>query len=224
MRVLAIGDIHGCSTALVTVLKAAGVTREDTLIFLGDYIDRGPDSKGVISTILDYQRLQRVVALRGNHECMLLDAGEDPRQCGLWCSNGGDATLASYGAGGRKDWQPFVPPEHWTFFHMTRPWFETQTHIFLHATLDPDLDMPDQPDFLLYWERHNNHSRHKSGKTVVCGHTPQRSGRPCSEDRSVCIDTGACLGNWLTCLDVESGSYWQANEEGKSRAGTLELD
>jgi serine/threonine protein phosphatase 1 len=221
MRTLAIGDIHGCSASLKAVLEVAEVTPSDFLIFLGDYIDRGPDSKGVVARIIELSEQQNVVALRGNHEVMILSARDDALQSNLWRSYGGDEALRSYGAGYSDQWQCFVPPEHWSFFERTKPWFETETHIFVHATLAPELDLPDQPDYVVYWESCVIQLRHKTGKTVVCGHTPQRSGFPTMGEYCVCIDTGVNSGGWLTCLDVDSGRFWQANERGARRLGNL---
>jgi len=221
MRTLAIGDIHGCCAALETLFDAAQVTPDDFLVFLGDYIDRGPESKAVVSLLIKCSQEQNAITLRGNHEVMILSAREDPLQAKLWSSYGGDEALRSYGAGYSEVWQDFIPDEHWKFYEQTRPWFETETHIFVHATVLPDLDMRDQPDYVLYWERFNESLRHRSGKIVVCGHTPQHSGWPTRGACSVCIDTGVNSGKWLTCLDVDSGSFWQANESRMLRTGQL---
>ena len=221
MRTLAIGDVHGCLRSLDTVLGAIRVEVGDFLIFLGDYIDRGPASKGVIARIIELGLKQKIVTLRGNHEVMILSARTDALQSKLWRSYGGDEALHSYGAGYNDDWQRFIPHDHWEFFESTRPWFETETHIFVHATVLPDLKLTEQPDYALYWERFDMHLRHQTGKTVICGHTPQRSGLPFRGEHCVCIDTGANSGGWLTCLDVVSGNFWQANELGAQRRGKL---
>jgi len=221
VRTLAIGDIHGFDNALEAVLEAAAVTPDDSLIFLGDYIDRGPASKAVVSRVIRLSRQQHVIALRGNHEVMILSARDDPLQSNSWCSCGGDEALLSYGAGYRNDWQKFVPPDHWTFFESTRRGFETKTHIFVHATLIPELDLADQPDYVLFWEQFAINLRHKSGKTVVCGHTPQQSRLPAKGEFCVCIDTGIYKGGWLTCLDVATGNFWQADSSGATRTAKL---
>jgi len=221
MRTLAIGDIHGCCFALDTLTQAAGITPDDFLIFLGDYIDRGPDSKGVVSRVIQHSQEQGTIILRGNHEAMILSARENPLQAHLWGSYGGDEALRSYGAWGRNDWQQFISEEHWRFFEKSLPWYETETHIFVHATVLPELDMPDQPEYVLYWEQYDQRIFHKSGKVVVCGHTPQQSGWPTKGERSVCIDTAIGSGKWLTCLNVDSGDYWQANERRNVRTGKL---
>jgi serine/threonine protein phosphatase 1 len=162
-----------------------------------------------------------VIALRGNHEVMVLAAREELTQFHLWCSYGGNEALRSYGAEFRNDWQQFIPADHWQFFASTRRWFETETHIFVHATLSPDLALLAQPDYLLFWERFDIHLQHQSGKTVVCGHTPQLSRWPAKGSHCVCIDTGVNTGGWLTCLDVHTGVFWQANENGSIRSAQL---
>ena len=91
----------------------------------------------------------------------------------------------------------------------------------MHACFDPELDVQEQPDWLTYWEFFEKMRPHKSGKKVICGHTPDRSGAIRNLGFAACIDTGPAIGGWLTCLDAESGLYWQANEEGATRSGIL---
>jgi serine/threonine protein phosphatase 1 len=81
--------------------------------------------------------------------------------------------------------------------------------------------MKQQPDWLLYWESFDRVQPHKSGKTIICGHTPQGSGDIKNIGFAMCIDTKPVGGGWLTCLDVESGEFWQSNEKGSTRDGTL---
>jgi serine/threonine protein phosphatase 1 len=221
MRTLVFGDIHGNLAALEALIPAVNVRDDDRLVLLGDYIDRGPDSKGVVSRLIDLSMRHLVLTVRGNHEVMILTARTDPLEGRLWRTYGGDEALRSYGADCHEDWQRLIPAEHWSFFESTRPWFETDTHIFVHGSVLPDFDMDNQPEYTLYWERFDPTLRHKSGKTVVCGHTPQRSGWPARGPFSICLDTGAGHGRWLTCLDVESGQLWQANEHRELRTGKL---
>jgi serine/threonine protein phosphatase 1 len=221
MRTLAIGDIHGCNAALVNLLKVVQPSREDRIIFLGDYIDRGPSSREVIETLLELQKSCSSIFLRGNHEVMILAARNDELQSNLWQSYGGLETLFSYGANYKNDLVS-IPDAHWAFIEHTQRFFETDTHIFVHACLDPELDMKDQPDWLLFWEFFDRLKPHESGKTVVCGHSPQRSGRIADTGFALCIDTGAAYGGWLTCLDVNSGNFWQTKEAGATQEGNLE--
>src|SRR5262249_40205022 len=93
----------------------------------------------------------------------------------------------------------------------------TDSHFFVHANAYPDCPLNEQPDLMLYWESFNDPPPHESGKVLVCGHTPQESCIPRNIGHAICIDTGACKGGWLTCLDVATGKYWQANERGETR-------
>ncbi len=216
MRVLAIGDVHGCLTSLAAVVETAHLDDDDVLVTLGDYVDRGPDSRGVIQWLVEFARTGRLVAIRGNHDVMMLKAREGGSYASEWMDYGGEAALASYG--GRLD---LVPDAHWEFLESTRLWHATDTHFFVHANAYPDYALEDQPEYMLLWESYFGGGPHVSGKTMVCGHTPQRSGKPRDYGHAVCIDTGACKGGWLTCLDVGSGRYWQANERGVQRDGCL---
>ena len=100
---------------------------------------------------------------------------------------------------------------------------ETDTHIFVHANYYPDLPMDEQPVGMLRWEslRETTPSRHESGKTVIVGHTSQKGGEILDLGHLLCIDTNCHGGGWLTALDVGSGRYWQANEQGQVRAAAL---
>jgi serine/threonine protein phosphatase 1 len=211
MRTLAIGDIHGCLTALKTMDEAVGFSEGDRIISLGDYVDRGPDSKGVIEYLIALRERCDVVTLRGNHEIMM-EQGRGNNPTG-WLSVGGYETMESYGAETLDD----IPDAHWEFMRNCRPYFETETHIFVHAGVIHDLPMVDQPDYMLYWGFFEDPLPHYSGKTMVCGHSSQKSGVPLNIGHAICIDTWACGGKWLTCLDVDSGVYWQTNEKAATR-------
>ena len=136
-------------------------------------------------------------------------------------SYGGFETVISYGAGYDQDWAAIIPDSHWRFFERTLRYFETEDHIFVHACLDAEVDMHDQPDWLLYWESLDRLKPHKSGKRIVCGHSPQRSGQILDLGFALCIDTGVANGGWLTCLDVDSGDWWQSNEKRATRRGSI---
>ena len=214
-RTIAIGDIHGCSAALVAALEAIAPRPDDTLVLLGDYIDRGPDSRGVIDRVLQLEKECRVVPLLGNHELMLLDAVQNPRVIGPWLECGGDATLASYGGRIKS-----VPQEHLDFVHRCRRYFETDDHFFVHANYQYDVPLDEQPDYLLFWEHLFFHAprQHDNGKRAIVGHTSQKSGEIFDLGYVVCIDTFCHGGGWLTGLDVDSGQVWQADGTGKLRS------
>jgi serine/threonine protein phosphatase 1 len=175
----------------------------------------------VIECLLEQQRICSTEFLRGNHEVMILDARESFLKADIWMSYGGLETVLSYGAGFTGDWESAIPATHWGFLENTRPYAESSNHIFVHACLDPDLDLPDQPDWLLYWEYFDKIQPHKSGKRIICGHPPQRSAKIKDLGFAACIDPGPASGGWLTCLDTLNGDYWQANEKGSTRTGSL---
>jgi serine/threonine protein phosphatase 1 len=225
MRTLAIGDIHGCARALDALLAAVNPHPDDLLVTLGDYVDRGPDSRAVLDRMLSLHATGRLLPLRGNHDVMMLHAREWEDAGPVWLACGGQSTLASYGAASLRPADlKKVPEAHWSFLENTCVnWYETATHIFVHASLYPDLPLCDQPEAVLLWEKLAAPVSHVSGKVMVCGHTRQNNGIPLSWGSTVCIDTGAYVeGGWLTCLDVDEGCYWQANESGQLRAGWLE--
>jgi serine/threonine protein phosphatase 1 len=221
MRTLAVGDIHGCDVALRTLLEQVAPRSEDRIVFLGDYIDRGPASREVVESLLGLSRKCAPVFLRGNHEAMILDARDDTLKSNVWQSYGGFEALISYRAEYSQQWATLIPDSHWNFLERTARYFETEKHIFVHACLDAEADMDDQPDWLLYWESLDRLKPHKSGKRIICGHSPQRSGQILDLGFALCIDTGAVNGGWLTCLDVSSGNWWQSNDSGETRLGSI---
>ena len=221
-RTLAIGDVHGCLTALDTLLGFVRPGPDDQLVFLGDYVDRGPDTKGVLDRLIELRRTGQVVCLRGNHEVMMLAAREGWNDYRFWMTFGGVEALESYAGPDGVATLDDVPESHWHFLRrLCIDWYETETHVFVHANLHPELPLDGQPTDSLHWQavHPDRHRPHVSGKTMICGHTQQHSGRPLVLDRAVCIDTWAYGDGWLTCLDVETGEYWQANELGQTREG-----
>ena len=224
MRTLAIGDIHGCSGHLEDLLAWVAPTQHDLLVTLGDMVDRGPDSRGVLDRLLRLREEGNVVCLRGNHEVMMVAARHGGRgDRNMWLSVGGTQALGSYGPSpSRTGTLNDVPKSHWEFLEEALvPYHETDTHIFVHASAFPTLPMHEQPDTMLYWEFFPAWLKHISGKRVICGHTSQKSGLPKVVPGAVCIDTFAHGGGWLTCLDVNSGHYWQTDMLGRRREGDL---
>jgi serine/threonine protein phosphatase 1 len=217
-RTLAIGDIHGCLAPLEHLWRAVGPAPEDRVVFIGDYVDRGPDSKGVIDFLIDLPPELDVTFLSGNHEEKFFLARIDATELAHWLAAwGGGATLESYGPRGFDD----VPESHWEFLRRARPYLETDTHIFVHANLEPDVPLVLQQPFTLIHKKFGVPAPHHSGKTMVCGHTAQKSHVPLDLGHAVCIDTDPGRGGWLTCLHAETGDYWQANFEGEVRTGKL---
>jgi serine/threonine protein phosphatase 1 len=215
-RTLVFGDIHGCLSQFDAILAAVAPTGEDHLILLGDCVDRGPDSAGVLKRVLRLAVDHRVTFIMGNHEEMRLAARDSHDKYVDWLKNGGDDTLRSYGGsrGSLRD----VQPEHWQFLEERLVDFlETDTHIFVHANAYPDMPMSEQPSYMLRWERCDRITAHESGKTIICGHTPQKSGEPMNRGYAICLDTNACGGGPLTCMDADSGRIWQATSGGSVR-------
>src|SRR5438270_3455841 len=125
MRLLAIGDIHGCVRALDAILEMVRPESGDLLVFLGDYVDRGPNSRGVLDRLIALRDRCRCVFLRGNHDQMMLDARDNYSAQEEWLHCGGRATLDSY-SGTLDD----VPDGHWRFLEDAQPFFEADTHFF----------------------------------------------------------------------------------------------
>jgi serine/threonine protein phosphatase 1 len=213
-RVIAIGDIHGCSTALATLIDAIRPGHDDLVIPLGDVTDYGPNSRDVLARLKRLREQTRVVLLTGNHEEMLfnvLDRQWDPES---WTRHGGDRTLASYGVNHPLD----LPQDDIEFLRSARPHFETDSHAFVHAGYFPNQPLSQTPSSALFWEVLDSTRAwpHYSGKTFVVGHTPQTSGEILDLGFVVGVDTDCSRGNWLTALDA-NGFYWQANERGELR-------
>jgi hypothetical protein len=106
-----------------------------------------------------------------------------------------------------------IPDRHWQFIETCHVWYMADDYIFVHATLQPDRPLAQQSETALFWDKLVYPQPHQSGKTMVCGHTPQRSGHPFNVGHAICLDTAACEGQWLTCLEVFSGEVWQANQQ-----------
>jgi serine/threonine protein phosphatase 1 len=214
-RTIAIGDIHGCSVALAALLESIDPQQDDTIVPLGDYVDRGIDSKGVIDLLISLDDRCRLVPLLGNHEEMMLGTREGRSDFRFWMNCGGITCLDSYGSTGRIE---LIPDDHFAFLESCRTSFETDRHLFLHANYQPDVPIKDQDIHTLRWLSLRDYvppSRHCSGKTVIVGHTPQ----PEILDLGYlkCIDTNCCKGGWLTALDMDSGQVWQVDERGEAR-------
>lgn len=215
---MAIGDVHGCSVALRTLLRIVQPSERDVLIMLGDLVDRGPDSKGVIEILLKLESQTNLIVIRGNHDDLMLDSIDRGEPRLTWIAAGGLATLESYGGQLTN-----IPAEHVQSLRRSRDYFETESHIFVHACVDPDRPMTQQDLPTLRWEKLSpDMRRHCSGKQLICGHTSLYRGRPALNDAVICIDTKAYAGQWLTCLDSYSNSVWQANQLGETR-GPLPL-
>jgi serine/threonine protein phosphatase 1 len=213
-RLIAIGDIHGCSSALESLLDAVAPETEDVIVTLGDYIDRGPDSRGVLERLLRLDEECELRPLLGNHEVMFLSGLRRPQELHFWLACGGEATLASYG-GDLED----IPGEHLDFLRRCLRYFETEEFFFVHANYDPRLPLDRQPEELLFWKHllYGVPAEHASGKTAIVGHTPQPTGQVLDLRHLLCLDTYCFGGGYLTAMELNSGEIWQADKSGRLR-------
>ena len=198
-RILAIGDIHGSLNKLRMLLSVVNWDpAADTLVFIGDYVDRGPDSHGVIEHILGLKKWSdKVVCLRGNHEQLFLDFMEG-RNAQTFLYNGGLTTIKSYGGPDSG-----LPEDHYEFLKNLPFWYETDEYIFVHAGLRDGIPLEHQDKRDLTWIREEFiYSEYDHGKRVVFGHTPTR--QPIVQPNKIGIDTGAVYGGELTCLEIPS--------------------
>jgi serine/threonine protein phosphatase 1 len=215
-RLIAIGDVHGCFHALDAVLNSIEPTMGDRIVFLGDLVDTGKESREVLERIIALTHECDVVLVKGNHEEMMYAARENEKALRYWENCGGVATLNSYHFGGTL---AEIPAEHWALLDTCVPYFETEDFILTHANYAADLPMAEQLEYTLRWELfdHAKEQLHVSGKTVVVGHTEQKNAEILDLGFAVCIDTACCKYGWLTALDVSTREVWQANRWGMPR-------
>ena len=210
-KVFAIGDIHGCLAKLKKMISLIKLDEErDTLVFIGDYIDRGPATKGVVDYVLDLKkRVKKVICLQGNHEQMLLNYVCHNRDRELFLLNGGNATIASYGQRETEDGMAVnIPDNHMEFFQSLLPYYETETNIFVHAGLRPGVPLEEQKPEDLNWIRDEfTGSSCDFGKVVVFGHT--HMAKPLIQPNKIGIDTGAVFGGLLTCVELPRQEIYQ---------------
>lgn len=188
-QLVAIGDIHGCSQSLKALWDKLEPFSDASFIFIGDYIDRGPDSKGVVDFLLKAQNERNCIFLRGNHEQMLLDSFESKRDYN-WLLNGGDTTLESYGVDGADQ----IPDDHLEFYINTKLYYQTDDYFFVHAGVPPhqpiskSIESEENHDFFLWGRDHIDSFETPWEKTVIFGHTPRPY--PIQKKNMIGIDTG----------------------------------
>jgi serine/threonine protein phosphatase 1 len=217
VRCFAIGDVHGCLEALEALLTIISPAATDRVVTLGDYVNRGPNSRGVLNRLIRLRNECELIPILGNHDEFMLEACRSGKHRASWLSMGGTATLRSYGAEGPEF--GMVPQDHLGFLESCHSYFETNTHIFVHASYIETLSMEQQPGYVLRWEslRGAIPGPHRSGKRVIAGHTSQKSGEVLDLGYLKCIDTYCYGGKWLTALDVDNGELWQVSREGVPR-------
>ena len=217
-RTIAIGDIHGCAVALSRLLEEIAPEKSDTIVGIGDYVDRGLDSNGVIEMLIGLVSECQLVPLIGNHELMMFTGMRNKQDFEFWVNHGGSQTLASYGGKAEN-----IPQHHMTFLSHCRKFYETDSHLFLHANYVPEIPLSQQPDQVIFWEHITDHipQPHRSGKTAVVGHTPQMDGDVRNFGYLQIIDTFCYGDGWLSALDVDMGKIWQTNNLGDFRETVL---
>lgn len=214
-KIFAVGDIHGCVAKLQRLFERLPYTKGiDTLVFMGDYIDRGPDSRKVIDFILGLKHDgHNLVALMGNHEYYLLKFAntEDTVFLAPLREIGAEATIESYGAKGLGAIYglAFMPESHRDFLNGLIPLWETAEFIFVHGGLIPDMAVKDQTQPAIYEIRDMFlSSAFDFGKRVIFAHTPFET--PFVTPTKIGIDTGAVYGNLLTALELPGLRFYHA--------------
>jgi calcineurin-like phosphoesterase family protein len=220
MRIYAIGDLHGRADLLERLLAkidqdlTAHPIRRAVQVFLGDYVDRGPSSRDVITRLIDRAHLHETVFLQGNHEVIFQEFLDNPQVFEHWRQFGGLDTLMSYDvkvplrmtAAQLADLSAAtydaLPPSHRSFLNQLIPWFSCGSYFFVHAGVRPGVALDAQRQEDLYWIREEflNHER-SFGKIIVHGHTPVDE--PDIRPNRINIDTGAYATGRLTCLILE---------------------
>jgi serine/threonine protein phosphatase 1 len=219
-RVYAIGDVHGCLDRLVSLhwLIAADLTarpvRYSVLVHLGDYVDRGTQSRQVIDLLSGSiaAQVDLRIDLKGNHEAMMQDALAGDRRAAIhWLDNGGEQTLESYGVSAATSvnpeaWRRTVPDAHMAFLDRLHPMHREGNYVFAHAGIRPGVKLNAQtPDDLMWIREPFLSDRAKRDVVVVHGHTPKLA--PEVLQNRIGIDTGAVMGGKLTCLVLEDDQY-----------------
>ena len=199
VQTYAIGDIHGCLTELQDIISRCqrDASKEPAkFVFLGDYIDRGQESRGVVEFLIDLQAKHGdlIVCLAGNHEELALDAFSSG-QHENWLRNGGVETLRSYGIGSAA----YLPPHHVDWFNTLIDQHDDGQRLFVHAGINPLRPLNQQDDHDLRWIREPFLSDVRDyGRLIVHGHTPIRTGVPDQRPNRLNLDTGAVYGGPLS--------------------------
>jgi serine/threonine protein phosphatase 1 len=212
-RLFAIGDIHGCPDELSAILKAIAPAAGDTVVFVGDYVDRGPSSREVIELALELERGDaECVFLKGNHEDMMLSFLGMPGNYGeSFLFNGGIATLDSYGVHEEdlEDAHARLPAAHLDFLNRLATSYLRPPYLFVHAGIMPTRQLEEQQAEDMLWIRQEFiYNPHKIDATVVFGHTPMK-GVMIDLPYKLGIDTGLVYGGKLTCVEFTEGVLYQ---------------
>jgi len=218
-RLFAIGDIHGCADEVDSLIKAIAPTAGDTVVFVGDYVDRGPSARDVIELALDLEKTKaEYVFLKGNHEDMMMSYLGMPGNYGeSFLFNGGIATLESYGVG-EADLErahELLPETHTDFLRRLGTSYYRPPYLFVHAGIMPMRQLEEQQVEDMLWIRQEFiFNPHKLDAIVVFGHTPMR-GVMIDLPYKLGIDTGLVYGGKLTCIEVNEGAIYQVDRRSR---------
>ncbi|MDY6830339.1 MAG: metallophosphoesterase family protein [Thermodesulfobacteriota bacterium] len=206
-KIFAVGDIHGCYKKLRVLMDRIPIDyKEDTLVFLGDYIDRGDESFEVVDYLTGlWKKHPGIVFLKGNHEELFFNylSGEDEVS---FLFNGGEQTLKGYMS---PDGNISVPKAHLNFFNALQLYYETDDYIFVHAGLKDGVPLEQQkPEDLLWIRKPFIESSYDFGKIVIFGHTPYPE--VVVKDNKIGVDTGAVYGYKLTCIELPARKFYEA--------------
>jgi serine/threonine protein phosphatase 1 len=220
VRIYAISDVHGCAQLLQQMLKvidadvASSPPHRAIEIYLGDYVDRGPDSRTTLDLLIERSRRGNAIFLKGNHEALMINALRDPTRIAEWIRYGGLQTLISYGLSPSLSPDSaeqielvqaliaVMPPHHRSFLTRLRLTFTCGDFLFAHAGVRPGIALKSQREADLLWIREEFlESEINFGKYVVHGHTPVRS--PDIRPNRINIDTGAYATGNLTLLTIQ---------------------
>lgn len=226
-RLFAIGDIHGCPDELAAMLKSIAPGPTDTVVFVGDYVDRGPSARDVIEQLIELQRgAAEVVFLKGNHEDMMLSYLGFPGHYGeSFLFNGGSQTLDSYGVSEDTLERAieFLPATHLEFLQGLATSYHRPPYLFVHAGVMPTRQLEEQSVEDMLWIRQEFiFNVHRIDATVVFGHTPMRTVMV-DLPYKLGIDTGLVYGGRLTCLEFSEGLAYQV-ARGTRQVKTVEVD
>ena len=215
-RIIAVGDIHGMGDRFDSLYRKMDYRpEEDFLIFLGDYIDRGPDSVRMLDWMMEHTRSDDVVALRGNHEQMMIDFMDEGGSQYAWLLNSGLSTLQALRKSFR--WHKYID-----FVRSLPCSYQLEaggkTYFFAHAGVNPQKPLSEQSDDDLLWVREEYYKHYQGEAVVVSGHTPvqlitEGETVPISKENMIMLDTGSFIrdGGHISAIDVQTREFWQSD-------------
>jgi serine/threonine protein phosphatase 1 len=194
-RIIAIGDIHGCAATFKDLLiQEFKLRKSDIVVCVGDYVDRGPDSKGVVDFILELRASKyKILTLRGNHEQIMMDSVHRLDMSRVWMTNGGDATLDSFGVNSYLE----LSDEYKSFFESTLHYWTYDKYIFVHGGLNMSIDDPFEDHHAMLWQRDTQSHPFLNERVLIHGHTPETVNKIITQRSSniINLDAGCVYKN-----------------------------